>query len=588
MTTFQQLNNYSNGTVTFTDSRPSNVIFNFPTAVNLTDQTITTQSFTLQRTIDIVEIVQPQTANVVFEVDTSVLSGVTVDFGTLPSGVTVGSLNGVFTVSGIDSVSDWESVRAPTITLPSADTAGAFEYTCKIIYTADGARVNKTWSVGTFKSVASLTATSTLTVGTIDLIKGAEAHMISVLTLEDVTFELVILARFSLNIQSTVIHQFNAALSTVSSITALPKLKYDYSIISLNIDNPSLERDNHYFGRTIKVDAGSNIVATINNNGSKSAAVFSVTGTKIQEISRHNTDVGQVVDIHIAMSQSGNWMALLERNTSTTVQTMDIHLYKRNSSTGQYAHIDNYTLPGVISSTNLSSWNASLANDQHQMTDSYLLLVDQYYDGSFIQNDWNQRVFVMSFTESGGWVKDREHNGTSITSGGNTFYQSLGQGGIATNNNNYVIAESYENLTGNYYRLGIYRHSDGALVRTINNNTRLSSLFFDPDDSDIIVATTFNNNGILKWNINTGVSVTSNITTGTYTRWERYDSTTVVVDGGQFIDETTGNLLGNGADPAFPTNSPSYKFVGTKMITADTQYDDTYNNQGRLLIREDG
>ena len=162
MSTLVELNAFADGVVSYTENRPSFVFFNFPNATDLTSQSISSQTFTLQRTIDIVEIVKPSIALVVFEVDVSALSGTTVSFGSLPTGVTVTELNGVFTVSGIDSVSDWEAVRSPTITLPSADHQGSFAYTCKIIATIDGVRTTKQWTVGTFKTIASIGATSSL------------------------------------------------------------------------------------------------------------------------------------------------------------------------------------------------------------------------------------------------------------------------------------------------------------------------------------------------------------------------------------------------------------------------------------------
>src|SRR5210317_1775871 len=194
MATLQELNNFGNGTVSFTDSRPSDVIFSFPTAVNLTDQTITSQTFTLQRTIDIVEIIQPTQTLITFEIDVSAISGTTVTFGSLPSGVTLTSNGGIFTVSGIDSVSDWQAVRAPTITLPSAEHQGAFEYTCTISYTNNGSRRNKQWSVGTFKTIAELSSSASLTCNVGGILRDFSANPIMVLTLDQAIGENVILA----------------------------------------------------------------------------------------------------------------------------------------------------------------------------------------------------------------------------------------------------------------------------------------------------------------------------------------------------------------------------------------------------------
>lgn len=234
MATLQELNDFGNGTVSFTDSRPSDVIFNFPTAVNLTDQTITSQSFTLQRTIDIVEIIQPTQTLITFEVDVSALSGTTVSFGSLPSGVTVTSSGGVFTVSGIDSVSDWQAVRAPTITLPSAEHQGAFEYTCTISYTNNGSRRNKQWTVGTFKTVAELSSSSSLTCNIGGVIRGATSNPIMVISVDEAVGELVILARMFVdatalrifNATESLTLQTNSTLETTNQFNGLNNLSY--------------------------------------------------------------------------------------------------------------------------------------------------------------------------------------------------------------------------------------------------------------------------------------------------------------------------------------------------------------------------
>ena len=221
MTTLVELNTFADGVVSYTENRPSFVFFNFPNATDLTSQSISSQTFTLQRTIDIVEIVKPSIALVVFEVDVSALSGTTVSFGSLPSGVTVTELNGVFTVSGIDSVSDWEAVRSPTITLPSADHQGSFAYTCKIIATIDGVRTTKQWTVGTFKTIASFGATSSLTFVSEPLIKGASSHMIAAINVGAVEVEFAILARFSVDVTATTTKDLQQTLSVVTSMSTV-------------------------------------------------------------------------------------------------------------------------------------------------------------------------------------------------------------------------------------------------------------------------------------------------------------------------------------------------------------------------------
>jgi len=237
MATLQELNDFSNQTVTFADNRASNVIFNFPNAVDLTDQSITTTSFTLQRTIDIVEIIQPAQALVSFIVDVSALTGATVTFGTLPSGVVVSSSGGVFTVNGIDSISDWEAVRAPTIDIP-AGSQGSFEYTCSIKYTASGTRLTKSWTVGTFKSIANLTASSTVSCNTANSIThNATANLITVINVDQAIGETVILARFSVNVTPTLLRDVESTVSITSTLGINAFKLPDYANRFYDFDN---------------------------------------------------------------------------------------------------------------------------------------------------------------------------------------------------------------------------------------------------------------------------------------------------------------------------------------------------------------
>lgn len=295
MATLQELNNFSNGTVNFTDSRPSDVIFSFPTAVNLTDQTITSQTFTLQRTIDIVEIIQPTQTLITFEVDVSAISGTTVTFGSLPAGVTVTGSGGIFTVSGIDSVSDWQAVRAPTITLPSAEHQGAFEYTCTISYTNNGTRRNKQWSVGTFKTVAELSSTSTLSCAIERPIRGFSAHPIMAVTVNEADFEKVIIARILVDATATRIrHGTNSlAFDTVATLEQtnqfdnLNNLTYQSNTINSNIfSNVTFNDTRSTYGHRIDFTVSNGYITNPDDPSSSltnSTFIFSSTNSNIND-----------------------------------------------------------------------------------------------------------------------------------------------------------------------------------------------------------------------------------------------------------------------------------------------------------------
>ena len=212
MSTLEELNQYADNVIQFTDNRPSNVIFSYPDAADISDE-ITTTLFSLQRNIDIIEIVQPTLTNIIFTVDVSAVSGASVTFSTLPIGVT--STNpqpGIFKVQGIDSVSDWDAIKTPSISIPSG-TQGSFEYTCTIEYTNDGVRKSKSWTVGKFKPIAALQATSSMSITPTVEFGLYQQELVSQFVL-DAQGIFVILGKFSVDCTAT---KFKGLVETFNS-----------------------------------------------------------------------------------------------------------------------------------------------------------------------------------------------------------------------------------------------------------------------------------------------------------------------------------------------------------------------------------
>jgi hypothetical protein len=217
MSTLEELNQYADNVIQFTDNRPSNVIFSYPDAADITDE-ITTTLFSLQRNIDIIEIVQPTLTNIIFTVDVSAISGASVTFSTLPIGVTsTNPLPGIFKVQGIDSVSDWDAIKTPSISIPSG-TQGSFEYTCTIEYTNDGVRKSKSWTVGKFKPVAALQATSSMSITPTVEFGLYQQELVSQFVL-DAQGIFVILGRFSVDVSGNKLRFGEANLESVTTLS---------------------------------------------------------------------------------------------------------------------------------------------------------------------------------------------------------------------------------------------------------------------------------------------------------------------------------------------------------------------------------
>lgn len=163
MSSLTALNNYSNNTITFTDNRPAGILLSYPTVKNIPDFVAESSSFAVERKIDIVEIIDPAgTLNLTFSVDLSSVPGATLTWTTLFSGSITSEVNQVYSVRAINSIADWDFVKAPTITLPD-DFQGSFEYTCSLTYLASSGLTTKSWTVGTFVPVVNLSAQFTQT-----------------------------------------------------------------------------------------------------------------------------------------------------------------------------------------------------------------------------------------------------------------------------------------------------------------------------------------------------------------------------------------------------------------------------------------
>ena len=164
MSTLTQLNSYSNNTISFTDNRPPGVLLTYPQARNVSTITRTGTTFTVQRNIDVDEIINPfGTLNLTFSIDLSALTGAYITWPALPVGVTTTSTSQIYSAGPINSIADWETIKAPTITIPDTFN-GTFEYVCTLSYQTPNGIETVTWTVGSFVPVSNPTAIANLTV----------------------------------------------------------------------------------------------------------------------------------------------------------------------------------------------------------------------------------------------------------------------------------------------------------------------------------------------------------------------------------------------------------------------------------------
>jgi hypothetical protein len=142
MNSLQELNNFGSESFDYIDARPSGVIFDRQYPLTAVDQElfISLTSQMPEPGINIAEIINYQTANVRYRVTifpgvANPLTGSTIAWDSLPSGVSLTQVGNQYTINGIHSVAEWESVKYFTWSLPTNYASFPLWYlTVEIIY----------------------------------------------------------------------------------------------------------------------------------------------------------------------------------------------------------------------------------------------------------------------------------------------------------------------------------------------------------------------------------------------------------------------------------------------------------------------
>ena len=257
MNSLNYLNGVSDTVVSFTDNRPSNVLFDRPKAKDIAF-TDTSLSFNVIAGINIIELIG--TPNVRYQIEVG-SSYATVTLGSLPTGVTLVQSGNTYTFYGIDSVSDWNAVKSPLITL-TAGFAGNVYYNPTILYDTDiQSNLQQQWTVGVFVPEAVMPTTSLCTI-TANKITGIQQALTGAFTINQ-----AILTRSGF----TDTTQFDWLAGVTNQITGAPQLIYE------NTSNES-------WSVTVtpdQIDRVDTIQSTISGNTSfdTTTKVLTITGT---------------------------------------------------------------------------------------------------------------------------------------------------------------------------------------------------------------------------------------------------------------------------------------------------------------------
>lgn len=175
MKTLTYLNGVADTVITYTDLRDPDVRFS---SLNFRTLELNTSSptFAVQYPVDIVEIIQPTTADVVYTIEFPTTPAVDLTWASIPAGVTVSSGGNTWVISGIQSVADWNAMKAPIIEVPT-EFKGYVTYSASIAYNRTEGRKTWTWEVINFLPIAQLQSTATITVNPPLRIRYGEANL---------------------------------------------------------------------------------------------------------------------------------------------------------------------------------------------------------------------------------------------------------------------------------------------------------------------------------------------------------------------------------------------------------------------------
>lgn len=167
MASLTALNTASDDTLTATDLRNATLIFSYPAAfdIEMTESQGQAQ-IAFQYPFDVIEMIRPDLLNLEITVTVPITPAITITATGLPSGVTLsGPVSRVYTVTGIDSVDDWDlTVDALEVNIPSGYT-GSFEYDVALNYfqVPDG-NTSQTYTVGVARPDALLSSAFGITI----------------------------------------------------------------------------------------------------------------------------------------------------------------------------------------------------------------------------------------------------------------------------------------------------------------------------------------------------------------------------------------------------------------------------------------
>jgi hypothetical protein len=587
MQSLTDLNNRAATPITFTENRGTNVIFD-RAAGKQYNFTETSLSFDLLVGANIVEIINPSIANVRYKVNLGTTQA-SLSYGTLPAGVTVNQVGTVYTFYGIDSISDWEAIKQPTVIIDPA-FAGSFSYSAAVVYNTDtAADIEFEWNIGIYLPDAQLSAAASLSCAP-SYFQGGIANLTSFfgLAVEGVK---VLGSVFSMVTNANRLARTGATMSISSTIVAKPKL-FLFTDTTFDILNPDPQEDNHEFGQTLAQDGNNTVITNIGNHPDYIGYAFNATnGNQLFAFERQKTSSNETltnfsVDI---LGFNNDYVAFRERSQdggSTDNADETISLWKKQSTGDLYTVIDTIVFTDPSGGSGGAGTSIDANNCTTTLSDGYIILQDSIFQADSTFSEYRGRVYVYSIDDSTGLTLEYTHTGVDDTTfPSNPRRQHLGNDAIAINDDYYAFTENYmypDSVVGSWHRIFVYDTATGTLQHTINgSNSQKEPQGLMMDGNDLYI--TYDDRSLEVFDMSTGttsstITLASGGTTGLGSI-RIFDSRLIYI-GDTLYDRTNGNIESSPGGAALKGTF----FGTTKLAIGDDDYDDTFTDEGKITI----
>ncbi len=450
-------------TLTYTDNRSPDVKTNYAVAFDISSNE-TTNTFLMKRSIEIEEIVKPEDANLIITIDTRAVSGVLVEWDALPAGVTTIDAGGLYIVNGVATVSDWNDIKEPTITVP-VGYQGTFFYIVRLEWTTPTGQEYVEYTVGEYIPVSVLVSEFALA-ATPNRIVGVSAILPAQFGFAAEIVDIPLLVTTSIACQANRLKGIAAGLNSQAILTVIPEYIFTTTYLSLVNDaiySASIEND---------ISAVAPRVTLANEVDNLTVEIFS---TQPGFINQLNSDgyLGYGTE-PVTLSYSGtfedfsnNGTKFITKELSGTLLFIKIYNYPDRSLSTSFTATVSSTIPTVSISENGST--IAIGDPQHDSSTSNV--------GRILVYTLSGSTYSLTASMFGDNVSSYQLGvGIAISSDGNTIIAGTGKDKVDVYNKTgtrlgSIAAPSGTSFFGNGDNRLQYANSGNRFIVSGNNTS---------------------------------------------------------------------------------------------------------------------